>query len=231
MVFLRPRCALGARAATRTMDLATARFDCATLQDVRAAAACAFMDRPGKRARHDARMARCQWQRQSLVFGEELAGGSADAQIWRIGTTETQDDMNNVLNYGAVNAFPARNPVNEVGDIFLDVCTVEEEEEEERSIPATWLFMRIGPFETRGGYSWSRVLATLEDTSIIGRIIGDSTSRFYIGDHVVSLAKLNGSLLSYPPMHQHHSHLIQGGESARTPLERMRPALSRHGVL
>ena len=189
----------------------TAAASCDSLADARSVSACKHMNRLGKRERHMERMARCHWQAQPTVFNDQPqvlpANRSAGAQIWRVGTVAREQW--DPLNYGAVNHFPkGKTAINARGSIDFETCKVVEED-------STWLFFRIGPFETNGGYTWSRILATIEEPSLVGQLVGGDTSRVYIGDHIMGFAHRNGSLHAYPPMHNHHTHFVQNGEMWR----------------
>ena len=61
---------------------ATVLESCAALPDARSVAACELMNRPGKRARHMARMARCSWRPEPHGM-----------RVWRIGSAASQAEL------------------------------------------------------------------------------------------------------------------------------------------
>ncbi len=149
--------------------------------------ACLIMNRPDKRARHMARMKRCHFE--PLV----------DAQMMRFGTALTQHDLDHwaLIDGGRIN----RN-----GSAATEYCEVSEDGEDGKD-GSVWLFFRVGPFDTYGGYTWSRALVVFPER-LFSRWENDG--RVFLHDHILGNADANGHILSYPPLHQHHYHVMHG---------------------
>ena len=163
------------------------QVSCGSLAPLASRAACEAMNRPHKQARHLERMERCQLRPASL-------------HVWQVGTSAAQTLLNQkaYVDGGRVNSG--------TGGVLLHTCEVDEP-------GGTWLFTRIGPFETRGGSSWSRLLATF-NTSLSARF-EDHAGNILIGDHILGNVAADGGILPYPPIHQHHYHLIFGSNMWR----------------
>ena len=109
-------------------------FPCSAYPVAAARGACERMTSPGKRARHMARMANCN-------FRPELM------KVLIVGSAETQIDLNawRFLDGGRVN--------HADGAVSLRYCSVPDPVRD-----AGWHFFRIGPFVTTGGNTWTQQL-------------------------------------------------------------------------
>ena len=167
---------------------------CSSFSPAASRAACEVMNTPHKRARHMSRMERCLFRPASM-------------HVWQVGTSTDLARLNDrrYVDGGRVNGGS--------GTVTLDVCEVEEP-------GGLWIFTRIGPFETRGGNSWSRLLATFNDS--LTDSYKDSEGNLLVGDHILGNTAADGSILPHPPIHQHHYHVVYGSNI-------WRQALNVHG--
>ena len=156
------------------------------LADARAQAACEINHRPGatgaggtgvagKRERHLARMANCDFKAEPRI------------QLLLLSEGPDPDHMR-----------------------LLDNTTIRAQACEVREGNGVWHFTRVGPFSTRGGNSWT-ALETLHDESMHAqwRVSHEGRASLFVGDHVLGSADASGDLLGYPPIHQHHWHLLK----------------------
>jgi len=65
---------------------------------------------------------------------------------------------------------------------------------------ADWQFNRIGPITTNGGYDWTSWVGHLQTP-------GDGELQYLSGYYVGNVHASNYSIIGYPPLHQHHSHI------------------------
>ena len=150
------------------------------LADARAQAACEINHRPGKRERHLARMAKCDFKTEPRIQLLLLAEGDPDHMR------------------------------------LIDNTTIRAQACEVREGNGVWHFTRVGPFSTRGGYSWTGV-TTVHDESMHAqwRVSHEGRASLFVGDHVLGSADASGDLLGYPPIHQHHWHYFHASDLGR----------------
>ena len=117
---------------------------------------------------------------------------------------------------------PYKPKPGENAGLRYEACEVWETAKRDET-PSVWVFFRVGPFASRGGYTWSRLLALYPTNGTIGRVTGTSHGgKVYIADHVAGNVDATGDLFPYPPIHQHHYHLVFGTNM-------WRQALNAHG--
>ena len=85
-------------------------------------------------------------------------------------------------------------------------CVVEEDN-------GSWLFVRIGPALTTGGYSWDTLFSNF-NRSMLARWRRPDGS-IWVSDHVLGSSDEFGELIGNPPLHQHHYHLYYENNVAR----------------
>ena len=199
------------RRGTLGLDSGSQASRCDALPTHASRDSCSFMNWPDKRARHLARMKRCHFR--SL-------DASSSGAVYRLGTSKLAEDLDtNPPKY--IGPPPKSSvyhqhigPINQANMYDVEYCEVADDVDPTSS----WMFFRIGPFETYGGYSWSRALVVFPE-HIFVPWGGD---RVFIGDHILGNADADGDILTYPPIHQHHYHFYQASNM-------WRQALNVHG--
>jgi hypothetical protein len=151
------------------------------LADARAQAACEINHRSGKRERHLARMAKCDFKTEPRI------------QLLMLSEGPDPDHMR-----------------------LIDNTTIRAQACEVREGNGVWHFTRVGPFSTRGGYSWTGV-TTVHDESMHSqwRVSHEGRGSLFVGDHVLGSADASGDLIGYPPIHQHHWHYYHASDFGR----------------
>ena len=168
--------------------------------------ACVIQNAPGKRERHLIRMAKCRWHAEPM-------------QIVQMGEGPLRGP--DPRNQAALST-PYKPKPGENAGLRYEACEVWETAKRDET-PSVWVFFRVGPFASRGGYTWSRLLALYPTNGTIGRVTGTSHGgKVYIADHVAGNVDATGDLFPYPPIHQHHYHLVFGTNM-------WRQALNAHG--
>lgn len=76
---------------------------------------------------------------------------------------------------------------------------------------------RVGPLTTNGGYSWNAVAASLVSSALPAL----RPWLFGVAAFVVGNTDDTGTLIGYPPIHQHHFHLYGSGDDS--------PWMNNHG--
>mmetsp|Transcript_2568 Transcript_2568/g.8614 ORF Transcript_2568/g.8614 Transcript_2568/m.8614 type:complete len:624 (-) Transcript_2568:144-2015(-) len=71
---------------------------------------------------------------------------------------------------------------------------------------ATWAILRVGPFNSMGGYDWWQ-LAAHDALNLSRRLEGGRTLALH-SHYVVGVRAEDGGVLGYPPLHMHHLHLV-----------------------
>ena len=99
---------------------------------------------------------------------------------------------------------------------LIDNTTIRAQACEVPEGNGVWHFTRVGPFSTRGGYSWTDV-ATVHDESMHSqwRVSHEGRASLFVGDHVLGSADASGDLIGYPPLHQHHWHYFHASDFRR----------------
>ena len=69
------------------------------------------------------------------------------------------------------------------------------------SLPWTWEFHRIGPFNSSGGNDWTNVRIPALPTAR-----SSAPARVAVRQYLLASATIGGQILGYPPLHQHHFH-------------------------
>ena len=155
------------------------RMNCALLAQDTWRAACEIQNAPGKRARHLARMAKCRWHPEPMDI-VQLGEGPLKGP-----------DSRNQQALGRVQYTPP------LSSYVREACEVYEAD---GAVPAVWVFIRVGPFATRGGYTWSRLLALFPMNGTIGRLTGTTSGgTVHIADHLAGNADTTGDLFPYTP--------------------------------
>ena len=162
------------------------------LADARAQAACEIDHRPGatgaggtgvagKRERHLARMAKCDFKTEPGI------------QLLLLSEGPDPDHMS-----------------------LIDNTTIRSQACEVPEGNGVWHFTRVGPFSTRGGYSWTGV-TTVHDESMHSqwRVSHEGRASLFVGDYVLGSADASGDLIGYPPIHQHHWHYYHASDLGR----------------
>jgi hypothetical protein len=65
--------------------------------------------------------------------------------------------------------------------------------------------IRIGPFNTTGGYKWTEMTMSIAEDAQLFPLAGGTLNAFDV--YVLGSIDVNGHLLGVPPIHQHHFHL------------------------
>ncbi|EOD10579.1 hypothetical protein EMIHUDRAFT_459830 [Emiliania huxleyi CCMP1516] len=71
---------------------------------------------------------------------------------------------------------------------------------------ATWAILRVGPFNSTGGYDWWQ-FAAHDALNLSRRLEGGRTLALH-SHYVVGVRAEDGGVLGYPPLHMHHLHLV-----------------------
>lgn len=108
------------------------------------------------------------------------------------------------------------NPYDDPKNEFADVIEIHPEMYTVQKCAAAkdgWAALRLGPFNTSGGYRWTTsVFAILLPSSIFSqRMIGGVPS-FSFDAYCLGSITPEGSLIGHPPIHQHHYHFFGRGD-------------------
>lgn len=196
----------------------SARMNCAELPVAEWRAACEIQNVPGKRERHLARMAQCRWRPEPMEIVQMSEGANKGPEP----ANQQMLSKPYVPCSSKAKRTTSPCPARPGGRIAYEACEVWDEESAQ---PGVWAFFRVGPLASYGGYTWSRLFALFHANGTIGRLTGTTgggDAKVYIADHVAGNADEAGDLYPYPPIHQHHYHLVFGSNM-------WRQALNAHG--
>ena len=65
--------------------------------------------------------------------------------------------------------------------------------------------IRIGPFNTTGGYKWTEMVSTIAEDARLFTLTGGTLNAFDV--YAVGNIDAGGHMFGFPPIHQHHFHL------------------------
>mmetsp|Transcript_18846 Transcript_18846/g.24456 ORF Transcript_18846/g.24456 Transcript_18846/m.24456 type:complete len:719 (-) Transcript_18846:147-2303(-) len=98
---------------------------------------------------------------------------------------------------------------NETAAYELHFCRVPDETTEGDANKETdaWTILRVGPFETTGGYDWNGVVWKGQLADIAEELIKQGSDALYIDAAFAATMHPDGQYYGYPPLHAHHFHL------------------------
>ena len=167
------------------------QLQCSSIVDLRSRSACEHLAAPGKRDRHMARMVKCASKWRTLP-----------ESAYRIYLLGTSVDYRKAID----RVWDERWPTT----ASLQICELVEPDPDlpptSFGTSGTWLFFKLGSFDTTGGSTWSRMMLTLSP-ELTARF-EDSNGELSIGDHILGATLADGDLLNDPPLHQHHFHFF-----------------------
>lgn len=70
-----------------------------------------------------------------------------------------------------------------------------------------WTIVRVGPFETTGGYDWNSIAWKGELADVGEEMLKIGADALYIDAAFASTMNLDGEYMGFPPIHAHHFHM------------------------
>lgn len=79
--------------------------------------------------------------------------------------------------------------------------------------PDGWAALRLGPFNTSGGYHWTEpIFSVTQPAKIFTQRLINGMASFAFNAYSVGSISSEGGLIGHPPLHQHHFHFYGPGD-------------------